>query len=85
MAWIVIGATAVILATAMLGVLSPPRLWGMALGSGAVLGALVVAFADDHRIVPASWTAVLPLAGALTITVAIHLAAKTGNAATNGR
>jgi hypothetical protein len=63
----------------MLRVLSPSVLWGVALGIGALLGALVVSLADDHRIVPAAWTAVLPLAGALTIAMAIHLAMKTAS------
>lgn len=73
-AWLVIGATAVVLTIATLGVVSPFALWGIGLGCGAVLSTIVVALAGDTRIVPASWSPLLPIAGALTVVVAIHLA-----------
>jgi hypothetical protein len=81
MAWTLIGATAVILAIAMVGVPSPSASWGMALACGALVAAVVVSLADDPRIAPAPWTAMLPFAGALTVAVAIHLATRPGSAA----
>jgi hypothetical protein len=79
MMWPVIGASAVILTMAMLPVLSPSALWGAGLVSGPLLSAIVVSLASDSRIAPSPWTAVLPLAGAITVVLAIQLAAKRGN------
>jgi hypothetical protein len=70
----VVGVTAVVLTVALFGVTSPLVLWGIGLGSGAVLSTIVVLLAHDPRIVPAPWTPLLPLAGALTVVVSIVLA-----------
>jgi hypothetical protein len=76
MAWIAIGASAVVLAVAMLGALSPSGLWWVGVVSGASLGAVVASLAGNPRIVPSDWTAALPFAGALAVVLAIRLAAK---------
>jgi hypothetical protein len=72
LAWSIIGATATLLALAALGAFTPFAAWAVGLGGGALLSALALSLAGDARIVPAAWTVLLPLAGALLISLAVH-------------
>jgi hypothetical protein len=72
LAWSIIGATAALLAFAALGAFTPFAAWAVGLGGGALLSALALSLAGDARIVPAAWSAFLPLAGALMMALSVH-------------